>query len=354
MKTLYEKVSRQLERIDFEALWPGFHPFPFALYDGTHAVLNGQVMDCPENFRGNTTVVFEERQIAIWNVSHDLPTDEALLASKLVHEMFHAFQMERNEKRFPNDLLLAGAELTPEYLAIKAEECRCLSEPGGLPRFRALREMRRAQSGGCSREEFLAETIEGMAQYIELCALGQLSAGEHRAGNRQQAALAECAKRLRDPGLLLDSRGCAYDSGALLLFAARRNGLSLFHEIGHEVRSVYDILLPQIPQAECPVSLSGETLASWTRALSERTAQREALILAFLQETHATVKGSFRICGYDPMNLWREKDALYSTSFLALLDEAGNTVTLTGKALLQMRPGSSDAVLAYSTATPGT
>lgn len=354
MKTLYEKVSRQLERIDFEALWPGFHPFPFALYDGIYAVLDGQVMNCPENLRGNTTVVFEGRQIAIWNVGHDLPTDEAPFASKLVHEMFHAFQMQRNETRFPNDLLLAGAELTPEYLAIKAEECRCLSEPGGLPRFRALREMRRAQSGGCIREEFLTETIEGMAQYIELCALEQLSAGERRAGNRQQAALAECAKRLRDPGLLLDSRRCAYDSGALLLFAARRDGLSLFHEIGREVRSVYDILLPQIPRTKCPVSFDEEALAPWARVLSERTAQREALIRAFLQEPHTTIKGSFRICGYDPMNLWREGDTLCSTSFLALTDEAGNTVILTGKALLQMRPGSPDAVLAYSTATPDT
>ena len=193
MKTLYERVNRQLERIDFEALWPGFHPFPFALYDGTHAVLDGRLMDCPEDFHGNTAVSFQGRLTAIWNVRPDLPGDDIGLASKLVHEMFHAFQMERNEKRFPNDLLLAAAELTPEYLALKAEECRCLTEPDGLLRFQALREMRRAVNGGCIQEEFLTETIEGMAQYIELCALEQLCA--RRSGSlRRQESIQESAR----------------------------------------------------------------------------------------------------------------------------------------------------------------
>lgn len=50
MKTQYEEISRQLERIDFGALWPGFHPYPFALYDGAHAILDGQFMDCPGVF----------------------------------------------------------------------------------------------------------------------------------------------------------------------------------------------------------------------------------------------------------------------------------------------------------------
>lgn len=367
MKTLYEKICRQIKRIDFEALWPGFHPYPFALYDGTDAVLDGQLMDCPEDFRGNTTVLFKGRQIAVWNVGYGLPKDEERFASSLVHEMFHAFQMERKETRFPNDLLLAGAELTPEYLALKAEECRCLSEPGGLPRFRALREKRRTLNPGCLREELLAETIEGMAQYIELCALGQLSGGSGRqagienraAGGRRdgeplQLALAECAGRLADPGLLPDSRRCAYDSGTLLLFAARQEGLTLFHDIGSESRSVYDILLPQIPQADCPVSLDEEALAPWARVLSRQAAQRESLIRAFLQKAHTTVEGRFRICGYDPMNLWREGNTLYSTSFLALAEETGNVVTLPGKALLQMCPGSPDTASAYSTAIPGT
>lgn len=346
MKTLYERVNRQLERIDFEALWPGFHPFPFALYDGTRAVLDGRLMDCPENFHGNTAVNFQGRLTAIWNVRPDLPGDDIGFASKLVHEMFHAFQMERNEKRFPNDLLLAAAELTPEYLALKAEECRCLTEPDGLLRFQALREMRRAVNGGCIQEEFLTETIEGMAQYIELCALEQfVSPG---------AALAECAKRLTDPSLLLDSRRHAYDSGTLLLFAARRYGLSLFHDIGNETCSVYDIIRQQLPPADRSVSFSQNALATWSRILSEQAARREELLRAFLQEAHNTVTGCFRICGYDPMNLWRKGDTLYSTSFLSLVDKNGNTVTLSGKVLLQMHPGSADTADAYSTMIPDT
>lgn len=112
-----------------------------------------------------------------------------------------------------------------------------------------------------------------------------------------------------------------------------------------------DILLKQLPKPDClpTLSLNREALALWSRILSEQAAQREALIQAFLQEAHTTVEGSFRICGYDPMNLWRKGDTLYSTSFLCLVDEKGNAVTLTGKALLQMRHGSPDIAEAYST-----
>ena len=312
MKTLYEKVSRQLERIDFEALWPGFHPFPFALYDGTHAVLDGQLTDCPEDFRGNTAMSFQGRRIAIWNVGPELPRDEERFTSQLVHEMFHAFQMERNEKRFPNDLLLACAEL-------------------------------------CALEQLSTNQDQPAGANRPAC--------ERKSVRRQQEALAECAKRLADPGLLLDPRRCAYDSGSLLLFAARRHGLTLFHDIGNESRPVYEIVLQQLPRtltADYPVSRGEETLASWSRLLSEQAARREALIQAFLQEAHITIEGCFRICGYDPMNLWRREDTLYSTSFLCLLDQNGNTVTLTGKALLQMLPGSPVTACAYSTMTPGT
>lgn len=350
MKTLYEKVSRQLERLDFEALWPGFSLYPFALYDGEHAILDGQMMECPKDFRGNTTVVFRERQIAIWNVRLGLPEDDVRFASMLVHEMFHAFQMERGEKRFPNDFVLAGRALSPEYLAIKAEEFRCLSEEDGLPHFLALREMRRALDGGLVQEELLVETVEGMAQYVEFCALGQLCEGD-----RQRAALAECAKQLADPEWLLDSRRCAYDSGTLLLFAARRQGISVFHDIGGETCPVYDVIrrqLPQVPrtsQTRDPVSFCRETLDFWSGILSRRSAQRQAVIQAFLREEHTTVKGEFCICGYDPMNLWREGDILYSTSFLCLRDQDGEMVTLTGKVLLQMRSGSPDIADAYCT-----
>lgn len=152
----------------------------------------------------------------------------------------------------------------------------------------------------------------------------------------------------------MDSRRCAYDSGALLLFSARGYGISAFHDIGSESRPVYDIISRRFPPADCPISLGKEALAHWSGILSERAAQREALIRAFLQEAHTTVEGSFRICGYDPMNLWQKGDTLYSTSFLALVDEKGNTVTLIGRALLQMHPGSPDTADAYSTMPSGT
>ena len=31
--TLYHAVAEQLDRLDFAALYPGYHRYPFALYD---------------------------------------------------------------------------------------------------------------------------------------------------------------------------------------------------------------------------------------------------------------------------------------------------------------------------------
>ena len=43
---------------------------------------------------------------------------------------------------------------------------------------------------------------------------------------------------------------------------------------------------------------------------------------------------------YDPINLWRQDDSLYSTGFLLLEDGAGRRLSLTGETLLTMAPGS--------------
>lgn len=337
MKTLYRNVSRSLDRVEFSALWPGFRRYPFALYDGVSAVLDGEVIPCPVQFRGNTTVSYQGRQLAIWNVALDPPDDPDRFASLLVHEMFHAFQVERGEGRFPDDLALAAAPLTAQCLALTAVEYSALAA-GDLPRFKALRERRRGLTGGAIAEECKAETIEGMAQYMELSALGQISM------EKRAAALAQCRQRLAQPRTLLDPRRRAYDSGALLLFAARDAGLVLHHRLGEETRPVYELLAPQVEAAPLP-RFPADT-APWEALLKGRQEEREEILRAFLAAPHVKAEGEFTVCGYDPMNLWRQGELLYSSSYLCLQGPSGQ-VELPGRALLHMRPGSSDRADAY-------
>ena len=41
--TLYHAVAEQLDRLDFAALYPGYHRYPFALYDEEQVCLEGQL-----------------------------------------------------------------------------------------------------------------------------------------------------------------------------------------------------------------------------------------------------------------------------------------------------------------------
>lgn len=337
MQAFYQAVKRELDKVNFDALWPGFHAYPFALYDDTQAVLDGVSMVRPAEFWANTALRFQGQLVAIYQVPAEDARDASSMASLLVHEMFHAFQMDCGETRFPDDLSLAAAPLPAEALAWKAEEYRALAQ-ADLPRFRAARERRRAMAPEAVREELMAETVEGMAQYVELTALGQLSPEKRREG------LQACVRALAEPERLLDARRCAYHSGTLLLTAAAAQGLVFAHPIGMETRPVYDLIAGQIPAGDLPAC---PMLAPWQALVQEQREHRAHQIQEFLRRPHRTVTGQFSICGYDPMNLWRQEELLFSTSYLALRGEGQEPVELQGQALLYMLPGSAHRCRGY-------
>ena len=39
--SLFQAVAKQLDRLDFSALYPGYHRFPFALYNEEQVCLEG-------------------------------------------------------------------------------------------------------------------------------------------------------------------------------------------------------------------------------------------------------------------------------------------------------------------------
>lgn len=101
LQTTYYEVANRLERIDFPSIWPGFSSGSFALYQEKLACLGGQLVPRPPEFRGNTAISWQGGPLAIWNLEQE--TDLDLLASCLVHELFHAHQLASGETRFPQD-----------------------------------------------------------------------------------------------------------------------------------------------------------------------------------------------------------------------------------------------------------
>lgn len=336
LQKLHQEATQRLDRLDFGRLWPGFHPFPFALYQGEQMCLGGEVLPRDGTLRGNTAVRYEGELTAIWNVDSG-ETDPDLLTADLVHEMFHALQMEQGETRFPDDLAALDYPLDVVNFSRKLTEnrllCRALRAEGREERrtflagFRALREARRKALGPMLDQEFLPETVEGMAEYMGLRALSRLS--EEKFRRRLEGAL----RRLEEPGaLLLDVRRMSYDTGAVLLLAAEAAGVPFAHRLT-DTRPVYEIIRPELPCGEAPsVPVDGTIEA----LIASRTAERRDTLSRFFRTASRPVNGDFQILGYDPMNLFQTGRLLYGSHFWLIQDrQSGQTIELGEAALLR-------------------
>ena len=337
----FAAVERELEKVDFQRLWPGFRPYPFALYTEERAVLKGRTVPNGGRFRGNTAIPWEGGYLAVWDMGRgDWPEPE-VLAAGLVHEMFHAFQLDLGESRSPDDLAALDYPMEVENLSQKLAEDRLLARAlrtedrracrAYLVSFRALREKRRRRLGERMDQELLPETLEGMAEYVGLCALRTLDPERYR------LRLADCLERLETAGAhQLDIRRIAYDTGPALLLAAETAGLSLYHRPGTETRTLYELLRDRLEEAEAPEVPPDGALAE---LLERREEERKELLTAFLRRAGTPVSGNFVIQGYDPMNMWKQGDLLYGSHFWSLRGEAGEVVQLTGEAVLRSAGG---------------
>ena len=346
LQKTYDRVSSRLDRMDMAALWPGFRRYPFALYDGRNACVAGEMLPRPEAFRGNTAIQWGDGYMAVWDIGQDPVADADELAGHLAHEMFHAHQLTLGETRFPDDLRMLRCPPTAEALALRQREHRLLARAAEHPapeeasrllaEVFALRVLREASCPEDARQGLLAETVEGTAEWVGLSALAQLSL--EKAAQRLQ----QVATRMTDAGLhQLDTRRVSYDSGVCLLALARQAGLSL--PAGQE-ESVSTQLAAQV-QSVRPVPPDPEETAHWTAMLAHQREQRQNVLTDFRTRPLRRLQGPFRLCGYDPMNIWRQDDCLFGTGFFLLEDGAGRRIPLTGETLLTMAPGSDRQVL---------
>lgn len=64
MRDLYQRISRKPDRRNFGAIHPGFHRFPFALYDRKSVWPENRLL-ASRAFYGSTALLFEGRQTAV-------------------------------------------------------------------------------------------------------------------------------------------------------------------------------------------------------------------------------------------------------------------------------------------------
>lgn len=339
--SLYKTVEKILVQLDFSLLFPGFKRYRFALYDLTQICLDRELIPYDERFLANTAIDYNGEYIAIWNVTSPQGTepDAALLAYGIVHEMFHCFQHENRESRFPDDLKLLRYPddlenyeqkyLENKYLAHAFSHC----DPESLMHFYKIRNARQEKYSQALLEEEKAETVEGMAEFTGLKALMQIDRGKY------EAIIADYLHKLEsDEALLFDVRKISYYTGALFCLTLEKLG----HRIENTFNSVPLFLqnLPVTESARIPCAYP-----ELKQAYKKLTDSRQKLLAAHMADS-IRVNCPAVICGYDPMNMFRVGNMLYCSHFVFLQNESG-TIRLDGPVSVELQEGADRTVTGY-------
>jgi len=224
LKTAHLEISRRLSGLDLGTIWPGFHPFRFALYDDNRVCFSGSEVPRDERFIGNTSINYDGERIAIWNLPFPYSVFDGLCAC-IVHEMFHAYQDETGSMQLPEKMYGPFYPRELRNFSLKYREDLLLAslaekfEPGGWREFKAMRAERLGLYPAAVAYELITEALEGTATYVELQVLKWLNAEVY--GKKYGRAL----NNLRSREKVFDVRLLSYDSGALIARLLRENGL---------------------------------------------------------------------------------------------------------------------------------
>lgn len=224
---LYGLVFEAVSSLDLSKIWPGFPPLRFALYDEEACFFDGAYIEKTDAFCANTSIVYEGEPIAIWKV--DGEPDISVLTAKIVHEMFHAFQLRQDWDCWADEMdALYRYEYRAENLALRLRENELflsLAERFDAAAFGELLSHRKRRSEKYPYEfsyESKIEEIEGSATYVEWMVLQQLD--EHAAADmteRMRAAVTQ-------PEALFPIRISCYYTGALMIRALLAAGMYSF------------------------------------------------------------------------------------------------------------------------------
>ena len=225
LKDKYYIIKQYIDKVDFSLLWDGFKPLKFALYNEKECFFDGHYINKTNDFIANTSIKYNNEVIAIWNVMEDI--DPIILASKMVHEMFHGYQMINNESRFPNEMdALYNYKYDDLNLSIKYEENKLINnllDNFNYDDFNRLLRYRKYRYNHFNYEytyESKIEQIEGSANYVELNSLKQLSIELY------QNKLNGLKDRIINKNNYLPIRILSYDIGALLLQLLNNNNIN--------------------------------------------------------------------------------------------------------------------------------
>lgn len=324
---MYQEIDKRIKFISFHSLWKGFHPFSFAVYNDKLACFKGLMIDKPKEFIANTAISFQGEQVAMFRVDEDEDLD--IITSKIVHEMFHAYQNEQHDQRFPNEIeALFKYEYTNRNISIKLKENQILHDlvkhgfsQDKWDQFLSLKKYRSIHHPYSLRYESLIEQIEGTANYIELSVLKLLNTEKY------EKKINYMLKHIINPHDLLPIRIALYDSGALLLLMMKQQQMS-FNE-GFTTEPFSLDLLQDVNYQDIEINDHiQEVIDDYYQAIDD--------IIDSIKQQKPLASGSFELKGLNIYNAKYHKGFIYTTYFVQYADH-GEEKTLFGNYLIKMK-----------------
>jgi len=341
MLQLYNAVNTILDTIDFNALFAGFRKYRFALYTSKDIIIDGKITPYQDGFRGNTSILYEGESIAIWNLEFDPVDDPERLAYCLIHEMFHCHQHANGETRYPSDFELLNYPDDAENFIKKYNENRYLADAlqrndmGSFRKFACVREDRYKMYPSMVCQEWKAETLEGMAEFVGLKALEYINAEKYR------TIVTDYLGKLRaQSNLLFDIRRISYYTGTVFFLCLEQFGFSINNAFDSE-QTAYEQNRIDSCAATAEILPCDFVLDGFSRLVKEKDAIiKEHIEHSTYFESHAS------ICGYDPMNMFRVGNIVYCSHFVCL-DENGDMKTIHSAVALKLAQGSNRDIVGY-------
>lgn len=332
MKNVYEQIQQRLDKINFQKLWNGFQGYDFALYDTNMVLMNGEIFPRTEEFYGNTAILYKGKYIAIWHLTQkdDKNIDIDILTSKMVHEMFHAYQQQQKERRFANEYeAICKYQYTPYYLQLKYNENLILAElvtnfkEEKLAEFLSYRKIRQTEFPYEYQYENCIEAIEGSAQYVEMQALQMLHEEKY------QSFLEKRIHRISDMKNLIPSRIMCYDTGALFLYVCVQNNLPFDAAIGETKDIFYKGLIEQAVYQKQEIIVESEIADFYNEDRKRLKEKMDAIRM----NSSEVIRGNFRLLGFNVYSARFLEEYIYSEYFLMYEDE--RPITLDGNFLFR-------------------
>jgi len=350
MRELYKIVNEIIDSLDFDKIWAGFAKFNFALYDKDNVCFGDEVIPYDNRFLGNTSIEYNGEFIAIWYVEDPHREDSHILAADLVHEMFHAFQRTRGERRYPNDLIMLDYPNNVENYAIRHMENVLLADAilreelgakrESLENYIAMRKYRENLIGDIIKQEYYAETIEGMAEYAGCMALKQISYEKYL--NRVRGFIEDLT--ILD-NRFFDTRRLSYYAGAVFCMLLSETGTSIRHKIGETEKPLFSLLTESTRAKKPTINIDIEDL---TKKIEKYTNDKKSNFDEFFKTANETVEGNFYICGYDPMNMIKIDDMILCSHFVMLKSNDNvEPIFIKGPIVVNLKKNSTNEVCSF-------